>query len=31
LLEPAQAHDCHRRSPAITKPGHGAATSRAAD
>jgi len=31
LLEPAQAHDCRRRGPAITKPGYGAATSRAAD
>jgi formate dehydrogenase (NADP+) beta subunit len=31
LLEPAQAHDCHRRTPAVTKPTHNAATSRAAD
>jgi ferredoxin len=31
LLEPAQAHDCRRRGPAVTKPGQGAATSRAAD
>ncbi len=31
LLEPAQAHDCRRRGPLVTKPAHGAATSRAAD
>jgi NADPH-dependent glutamate synthase beta subunit-like oxidoreductase len=31
LLEPAQAHDCRRRGPAVTKPGYGATTSRAAD
>jgi formate dehydrogenase beta subunit len=31
LLEPAQAHNCHRRAPAVTKPTHTAARSRAAD
>ena len=31
FLEPAQAHDCHRRSPAIAQPGRGAELSRAAD
>jgi formate dehydrogenase (NADP+) beta subunit len=31
FLEPAQAHDCHRRAREATKPVHGAAVSRAAD
>ena len=31
LLEPAQAHDCHRRAPAATKPAQTAARSRTAD
>jgi formate dehydrogenase beta subunit len=31
FLEPAQAHDCHRRARAAAKPVHGAAVSRAAD
>ena len=31
FLEPAQAHDCNRRGPAITHPGRGATLSRAAD
>jgi NADPH-dependent glutamate synthase beta subunit-like oxidoreductase len=31
FLEPAQAHDCHRRGPAIAKPSRGAELSRAAD
>jgi hypothetical protein len=31
FLEPAQAHDCHRRAPPDPKPDRGAPLSRAAD
>jgi ferredoxin len=31
FLEPAQAHDCHRRAPAVARPSRGPALSNAAD